>query len=104
MQALVELEDREKCPEDLRDFAWRDYRSLYTEWKPFLLPVQRGAVSAVAVSPDGKTLASATGGAEACIKFWDLERREEIGTLPSQGRHQLYRLQPRWHAAGFGRR
>ena len=38
--------------------------------------------SRVAVRRDGKILASASGGADACIKLWDLETRKEIATLP----------------------
>ncbi len=81
MEALDRLEDRNACPPDLRDFTWRYYRSLYTEWKPVLLQGHRGAVESVAVRGDGKLLASASGGADPCIKLWDPATRKEIATL-----------------------
>ena len=81
MEALALLEDREACPLDLRDFTWRYYRSLYTQWKPVSLQGHRGAVESVAVRKDGKLMASASGGVDPCIKLWDLETRKEIATL-----------------------
>ena len=81
MEALALLEDREACPEDLRDFAWRYYRSLYTQWRPFILSGHRGSIGSVTVRRDGKIMASAAGGVDASIKLWDLETRKEIATL-----------------------
>ena len=80
-EALGRLENREACPPDLRDFAWRYYRGLCLDWKPALLQGHLGAVESVAVRRDGKVLASASVGVDACIKLWDLETRKEIATL-----------------------
>ncbi len=81
MEALERLEDQNNCPPELRDFAWRYYRSLYTQWKPALLPGHRGPVGSVAIRRDGKIMASGSNGTDACIKLWDLESRKEIATL-----------------------
>jgi WD40 repeat protein len=81
MEALAVLENRESCPPDLRDFAWRYYRTLFTRWKPVLLSGHRGPVEAIAVRNDGQTLASASSGADPCIKLWNLKTRKEIATL-----------------------
>jgi eukaryotic-like serine/threonine-protein kinase len=81
MLALTHLEDQNACPPDLRDFAWRYFRGLYTSWKPAQLPGHRGNVQAVAVRKDGKMMASASVGMDACIKLWDLETRKELATL-----------------------
>jgi WD40 repeat protein len=69
------LRDPERCPEDLRDFAWGFYYRLCRRDRLTL----RGAGDPVALSPDGKTLA--TGGFErlegeyhdwgALVRLWD---------------------------------
>ena len=88
LEALALLEDGKACPPELRDFAWRYYRSLYSSWKPALLQGHRGPVKSVAVRSDGKILASASGGMDACIKLWDLETRKEIATLRDDQGHK----------------
>jgi WD40 repeat protein len=90
MEALALLEDRNACPDDLRDFPWRYYRGLFQQWKPAVLVGFRGKFSSVAVSPDGKTLALGEGEEESgpsggrgsgIIKLWNLETRKETAEL-----------------------
>jgi WD40 repeat protein len=51
------------------------------EW---LAPEGNG-VHALAISPDGKTLASGAGIGQDDIKLWDADSGERIGTLTGQG-------------------
>jgi len=81
------LHDQESCPPDLRDFTW----GLYNRWcqpERATLKGHTGAVSSVAFSPDGKTLASAGNGFDAHnrpipgeIKLWDTVNGQERATL-----------------------
>lgn len=42
-------------------------------------------IHAVAFSPDGKRLATASGTSEESVKLWDLEIRQEVATLQAPG-------------------
>jgi WD40 repeat protein/tRNA A-37 threonylcarbamoyl transferase component Bud32 len=72
-QALELLEDRNRCPPQLRDFTWRLWRyrceRLVHQFR------QDAPVLAVAYPPDGQLLASAS--ADGVIKLWDMNK----GTL-----------------------
>jgi WD40 repeat protein len=77
-RGLELLEDKDRCPADLRDFSWgllhrscqRDHRALAGH---------KGAVLAVQASPDGKLLASA--GTDQTVRLWDVETRKLLHTL-----------------------
>jgi eukaryotic-like serine/threonine-protein kinase len=68
-RALRLLLDEERCPRDLRDFAWGMYHHLCCQDRVLTSGHARG-VTAVAFAPDGKTLATA-GGDDASVKLWD---------------------------------
>ncbi len=77
MRGLAYLEDEKLCPRELRGFAWGYYRNLCLP----NLATFRGhncGVVAVALSPDGKTLAAGTGASDVGvpiapeIKLWDV--------------------------------
>jgi WD40 repeat protein/predicted Ser/Thr protein kinase/tetratricopeptide (TPR) repeat protein len=82
-QGLALLRDPARCPEDLRDFAWG---FLYRLCKRDRLTI-RDAGDPVALSPDGKTLA--TGGFEgdensdqpAVVRLWDADTGAPRATL-----------------------
>ena len=69
---------------DQRSFAWRYLRALYERSQSNIIARHQGAVSSVAVSPDGKTVASA--GRDRRIVLTDLERGGEArGWLAHDG-------------------
>jgi len=83
LQALQLLQDPFACPPRLRDFSWRYYHGLCQQWQPVILAGHhpKGAVLAVAISPDNKVLA--TGSNDGFIKLWDLETGKEKHSLKS---------------------
>jgi WD40 repeat protein len=74
--ALRMLEDEERCPVDLRDFAWGLYHHLCRQDRVLETRHARG-VPAVAFSPDGNWLALA-GGDDCSVAVWD-----PAGTSPT---------------------
>ena len=58
-QALSLLDDDRRCPPPLRDFAWGLYRRL-ADRRRWSSASHRGFVSAVAIAPDGRLIASAS--------------------------------------------
>jgi predicted Zn finger-like uncharacterized protein len=79
-RALALLRDRDACPTDLRDFVWGYYHRLANR-DLGTLTGHAGAISALALSADGRTLASAgpdgEGGTQ--VMLWD------VATARSQG-------------------
>jgi WD40 repeat protein len=73
--ALALLDDALIIPPRLRDAAWGFYRA-YCQRKVRTLRGSQGQVLTVAVSPDGKTLASA--GGERVIRLWDTATGREL--------------------------
>jgi WD40 repeat protein len=88
-RALRLLDDRNRCPEDLRDFTWRYIRgqNLVTEQligdyaKTDVIP----PVARVSHSPDGKLVATVSG-IEPLIRIFDLSTRRLLFMLAG---HQL---------------
>lgn len=77
-QALVEGGKDESREMDLRGFDWYYlWRKIHGEGRRLL--GHRGVVAAVAVSPDGKTAASAS--LDGTLKLWNLAKGEENATL-----------------------
>ena len=60
--------------------ALRDGKELWTA------PASQQVVTALAFSPDGKTLASAAGFGESDIRLWDVDTGKEIGRLEGHSR------------------
>jgi WD40 repeat protein len=81
-QALEQLHNTEGCPIDRRDFTWGVLTRLCRlELARGEVPVLKhpAAVSAIAISPDGKTLAS--GDDKGAIRLWDIFTGREIGAV-----------------------
>ncbi len=72
-RALALLRDRVACPSDLRDFAWGYYHRLANRDRGTLTG-HVGAIGAIALSPDGRTLASAgpDGKDGTQVLLWDM--------------------------------
>jgi WD40 repeat protein len=85
-EALKLLHDYDACPIDLRDFTWGLY-ARRAQRDRLTLEGHLGPVHAIALSPDGKTLASA--GADKTIKLWDLATGKEPRTLLGHKREVL---------------
>jgi WD40 repeat protein len=71
-RGLLALDDEAFCPPELRDFAWGYYRRL-CQRQVRCLTDPKTAVAALALSRDGKTLATRT--ATGKLQLWDLARR-----------------------------
>jgi WD40 repeat protein len=83
VQALELLEDPDACPPELRDdFAWRYYRGQCQRWR-LRWEWPQGAIDAVAVSPDGKLLATSRG---KVIKLWELNTGKPVRSLEGHTR------------------
>lgn len=77
-QALDLLNDKSRAPLDLRDFTWGFMYRLSKKLRMSLVG-HTEAVSSVAFSSDGKTLASASW--DETIKLWDAQTGQERATL-----------------------
>jgi serine/threonine protein kinase len=65
--------------DDLRGFEWRYLWQQCRDGSRQTLPGHTGAVTAVALTPDGKALA--TCGADQSIRLWDLAPLQEVASL-----------------------
>jgi WD40 repeat protein len=79
-QALDLLGDQDACPTELRDFAWGYYHHLASRDRGTLAG-HVGAIGALAVSPDGSTLASAgpDGKSGTQVMIWDVATAKARG-------------------------
>jgi WD40 repeat protein len=76
--AQERLDELQEVARELRGFEWFYlWRAVYTHG--ITLSGHSGSVSSVAFSPDGKTLASASG--DQTVKLWDIATRKELATL-----------------------
>jgi WD40 repeat protein len=83
VQALALLEDPDGCPPEWHDdFAWRYYRGQCRRWR-LTWEWPQGAIDAVAVSPDGKLLATSRG---KVIKLWELNTGKPVRSLAGHTR------------------
>src|SRR5262249_57060333 len=83
MGALDLLKNRDSCPPEWRDdFAWRYYYSQCQRWR-LKWEWPKGAIDALAVSPDGKLLATSK---EKVITLWELNTGKEVGKLKGHSR------------------
>ncbi|HEX3147229.1 MAG TPA: protein kinase [Gemmataceae bacterium] len=88
-RALRLLDDRDRCPERLKDFTWRYVRGqcLVSEQ---VIGVQQGAngvppAARVDHSPDGKLVATASG-VDPLVRIWDVANKRLVFVLTG---HQL---------------
>jgi WD40 repeat protein/tRNA A-37 threonylcarbamoyl transferase component Bud32 len=83
VQALKLLEDPDPCPPGFRDdFAWRYYYSQCQRWR-LRWEWPKDAIDALAVSPDGKLLATSKG---KVITLWELNTGARVTTLEGHTR------------------
>ncbi len=76
--ALALLEDPDVCPPQMRDdFAWRFYRSRCQRWR-LKWEWEKGEIDALAVSPDGKLLATSK---DKVITLWELNTGKRVKAL-----------------------
>src|SRR2546425_13353331 len=76
---LLEAHRPGTSDEDLRSFEWRYLWKLSQGEQIFTLPGHSAAVNALAISPNGKFLISAS--SDHTLKVWDVGRSELITTL-----------------------
>lgn len=78
IQALAMLEDPNVCPPDMRDdFAWRFYKAQCQRWR-LKWEWPKGDIDALAVSPDGKLLATSK---HKVITLWELNTGKRVKSL-----------------------
>jgi WD40 repeat protein len=77
--ALDLLHDLEACPLDRQDPAWHFYERACQRWERAILRGHRSPIHSVALSADGRILAS--GGADGMVKLWDVATGQERATL-----------------------
>lgn len=80
--ALSLLNDADRCPPALRDFAWGYFHSRAQNDRATLTG-HVGRVNAVAWSPGGKEIAS--GGQDGLLKFWDASSGKETASVVAHG-------------------
>ena len=80
--ALELLLDRERCPNSLQDFTWH-YLHQLTDRERATFSGGKHPIAAVALAPDGKTLASV--GSDEVVTLWDPEGKQ--GSRPLKTRH-----------------
>src|SRR5262249_32868090 len=79
------LQDSERCPTDLRDFTW-GYLHRLCRRELLTLPTQSAPILAVAISPDGRTLATAAGEERRAtqagiVSLWDTTTGRQRASL-----------------------
>lgn len=77
-RALKLLMDPARCPADLRDFSWGWFYGL-TKQDLTKFEGHTGAIRAMAVAPDGRTVVS--GDSSGSIRLWDVRFQKELGAL-----------------------
>jgi WD40 repeat protein/serine/threonine protein kinase len=70
-RGLELLEDKDRCPAELRDFTWSYFHHHCRREKATL--TGKAGIVAMALTPDGKRLATSTG--NATITLWDPEQK-----------------------------
>jgi WD40 repeat protein/serine/threonine protein kinase len=80
-RGLELLDDKERCPDKLRDFTWAYLHRVCSRDRATLAG-SKAPVAAVAIAPDGKTLASA--GSDETVLLWDMEKH---ASRPIKTRH-----------------
>lgn len=84
--------------QDLRQWEWRYFWNQFQSDAAFSLPRQSNAVSSVAISPDGRFLASSSSGMPGMpgmLKLWDLFRRAEAATFQLEGPGSAFAFSPK---------
>jgi WD40 repeat protein len=81
-EGLALLKNKTYCPRELREFVWEHYWRL-CDRELFTLNEHEDAVTGLALSPDGRLLASAS--ADQSVRLWDAETGKSLKTLPGDG-------------------